>query len=170
MEGNNSDWTDRRTAALIEGFPAIPDMPKEVFLAIGKKMPMVTVDLVITHPSQMGRFLLTLREKKDAFWPNQWHFPGGFVGYQETMENACRRIAFKEAMVKLEYLEYLGINEHLIEEYPRGHSISIVYLARASSFPSEGKFFKVENLPENFIKMHRKIIKLLPDALRPFED
>ncbi|MCK4781925.1 NUDIX hydrolase [Candidatus Parcubacteria bacterium] len=151
----------RTIEELMEKISPIPNLELEVFRAICKKIPMVTVDLVMIHPLEKGKVLLTLRGPDDKFWPDKWHFPGGFVGYQEKMEEACERIAKEEVGVKLVKIQQIGINEHLIEEYARGHSVSGVYLAVPDRVPEKGQFFGKENIPKNLIKMHRRIFDLL---------
>ncbi len=67
------------------------------------------------HPPFKGRFAL----------------PGGFVEVGETVEAACRRELQEETGLKVRNLQLVGIYSDPRRD-PRGHTCSVVYLARVA--------------------------------------
>ncbi|MFN4132745.1 MAG: NUDIX domain-containing protein, partial [Candidatus Hadarchaeales archaeon] len=60
----------------------------------------------------------------------KWAIPGGFVEYGERVEDAAGREAREETGLKIKLLRVLGVYSDPGRD-PRGHSVSICYLARA---------------------------------------
>ena len=86
--------------------------------------PRVTVDVVIKRRN--GKFVLVKRAN-DPF-KDFWALPGGFVEYGETVEQAAIREVKEETGLDVELLGILGVYSEPNRD-PRGHTISIVFLA-----------------------------------------
>ena len=92
------------------------------------KTPALTVDCVITDPD--GRILL-IRRKNEPF-KGAFALPGGFVDLGETVEAGCRREVREETGLSVGDLTLVGVYSEPGRD-PRGHTVSVVFLARLPS-------------------------------------
>jgi 8-oxo-dGTP diphosphatase len=92
------------------------------------KKPSVTVDTVIFNESlgENKKFIL-IKRKNDPFM-DYLAIPGGFVEYGETVENAAIREAKEETGIDIELKKLFNIYSK-DDRDPRGHTITIVYIA-----------------------------------------
>jgi 8-oxo-dGTP diphosphatase len=108
-----------KLARIFMGFPATPAL---------------TTDCVVFDPS--GRVLL-IKRKYEPF-KGQYALPGGFVEIGETLDDACRRELREETGIVTGMLELVGVYSDPKRD-PRGHTCSVVYLARVpASEPQAG--------------------------------
>jgi 8-oxo-dGTP diphosphatase len=82
------------------------------------------VDVVI--PS--GRGIVLIRRASDPF-EGRWALPGGFVEVGETVEAAATREAAEETGLAVELARLVGVYSDP-ERDPRGHNVSVAFLAR----------------------------------------
>jgi len=119
--------------------------------------PFPTVDIIIELDD---RGILLIKRKN---YPFGWAIPGGFVDYGESLEDAAIREAKEET----------GLGVTLIKQYhtysrpdrdPRHHSITTVYIAKASGNPcaaddaTEIGIFTIDNLPDPIVFDHKEIL------------
>lgn len=97
----------------------------------GPETPKLMVDVVI--PDGEGRVLL-IRRGSDPF-EGSWALPGGFVDVGETVEDAAIREAKEETGLDVEILRLVGVYSRPNRD-PRGHNVSVAFLARAGGDPS----------------------------------
>ena len=90
----------------------------------GPETPKLMVDVVI--PSE-GRVVL-IRRGSDPF-EGQWALPGGFVEVGETVEQAALREAAEETGLAVELARLVGVYSDPDRD-PRGHNVSVAFLAR----------------------------------------
>jgi ADP-ribose pyrophosphatase YjhB (NUDIX family) len=120
--------------------------------------PFPTVDIIIELDDR-GIVLISRKN-----YPFGWALPGGFVDYGESLEDAAVREAKEET----------GLDIRLIGQFhtysrpdrdPRHHSISTVYIAKASGTPradddaKEAGIFTRGALPEPIAFDHREILE-----------
>jgi 8-oxo-dGTP diphosphatase len=89
-----------------------------------KQTPNVTVDCVVFDDRDC---LLLIRRRHPPF-AGQFALPGGFVDYGETTEAAARRELLEETGLRAKELRLIGVYSDPARD-PRGHTISIAYLA-----------------------------------------
>jgi 8-oxo-dGTP diphosphatase len=94
--------------------------------------PFPTVDIVSEVKAGRKRRGVVLIERRNP--PPGWALPGGFVDYGETLEAAAVREAREETSLEVELVGQLGAYSDPSRD-PRFHTISTVFLARASGEP-----------------------------------
>jgi ADP-ribose pyrophosphatase YjhB (NUDIX family) len=119
--------------------------------------PLPTVDIIIELDD---RGIILIRRKN---YPFGWALPGGFVDYGESLEHAAIREAKEET----------GLDVQLISQFhtyskpdrdPRHHSISTVFIAKASGTPCAADdaivagIFSRDNLPSPITFDHADIL------------
>jgi 8-oxo-dGTP diphosphatase len=127
------------------------------------KSPKLTTDGVVIKD---GKILL-IKRKNNPF-KGKWALPGGFVEYEERVEDSVVREVFEETGLKTKIIELFGVYSDPDRD-PRGHTITLVYLLKKISGKLEGKddaleakFFNLDDLPDLGFD-HAKIIS---DVLR----
>jgi len=137
-----------------------------VYIIKSFKHPLLTVDAVITIFD--GRIIFIRR--KNPPYKGSWAFPGGFVEYGETVEEAVIREVREETGVIIKIQDLLGVYSDPGRD-PRGHMITVCFLAskiegelRADTDAAEVSCFTAdEALRMNLAFDHKKILK---DALK----
>ena len=94
------------------------------------KTPLLTTDCVVCD--RAGRIMLIRRGNKP--FKGGYALPGGFVDIGETVEAACRREVLEEAGVAVSELQLVGVYSDPGRD-PRGHTVSVAYLARLPDAP-----------------------------------
>lgn len=90
----------------------------------GPETPKLMVDIVI--PSEEG--VVLVRRGSEPF-EGQWALPGGFVEIGETVEGAAAREAAEETGLAVELARLVGVYSDPDRD-PRGHNVSVAFLAR----------------------------------------
>ena len=93
----------------------------------GPETPKLTVDVVI--PVEKG--VVLIRRGSGPFG-GQWALPGGFVEVGETVEQAAVREAAEETGLAVELARLVGVYSDPDRD-PRGHNVSVAFLARVLS-------------------------------------
>lgn len=87
--------------------------------------PSVTVDLVLMTVKD-GALQALLQQRSQHPERNKWALPGSFVGFEESLDEAARRVARDKAGVKTAYLEQL-YTFGTVNRDPRTRVITVAY-------------------------------------------
>lgn len=126
-------------------------------MAFSLKTPLLAVDAVIFF-----RDGIVLIKRKNPPYEGRYALPGGFVEIGETTEDACRREAKEETGLDIELLCLVGVYSDPGRD-PRGHIVSVCYLARGSgelrwgSDAKSAEIFRPNSLPDLAFD-HEKIV------------
>ena len=110
--------------------------------------PSLTVDAIILF--QNG---LVLVKRKNPPYQGKFALPGGFVEIGESTEKAATREAFEETGLSVEIIKLVGVYSDPQRD-PRGHTVSVCYLARGSgkleggSDAASAELFELDSIPE----------------------
>ncbi|WP_414529056.1 NUDIX domain-containing protein [Nodularia chucula] len=123
--------------------------------------PAPTVDIIIELVDRPYRPIVLIERHNS---PLGWAIPGGFVDYGEAVEVAARREAEEETALQVDLIE-----QFLVYSDPgrdaRQHTISIVFLARATGEPMAGDdaknigIFESWRVPSNLCFDHDRILQ-----------
>ncbi len=149
----------------MEIFSSDPRFGREVCPKCGyawrRRNPLLTVDVIIDLGDQQRHSIVLVKRKNP---PRGWALPGGFVDYGETVEEAAMREAFEETGLKVDLKRQFHTYSDPGRD-PRGHMVSVVFVATASGNPSggddaaEAQAFRPDELPEDIVFDHRQIIE-----------
>jgi 8-oxo-dGTP diphosphatase len=98
------------------------------------RTPEVAVDVVIELLDRPGRPIVLIRRDRP---PPGHALPGGFVDIGETVEQAAVREVREETGLEISLGDLLGVYSDPGRD-PRGHTVSVVYVATASGNPVAG--------------------------------
>ena len=113
------------------------------------KSPKLTTDGAVLKDNK----ILLIKRKNPPF-KNTWALPGGFVEYNEKVEDSVIREVFEETNLKTKIIDLIGIYSDPNRD-PRGHVVTVVYLLgiidgtlKSGDDASEAKFFDLNDLPK----------------------
>jgi ADP-ribose pyrophosphatase YjhB (NUDIX family) len=118
--------------------------------------PVSTVDIIIRY----GDGIILIKRRNP---PEGWAFPGGFVDYGETLEDAAIREAREETGLAVRLIRQFHAYSDSRRD-PRQHTISTVFIAEASGRAEAGddagelSVFDAGNLPESMAFDHKQIL------------
>ena len=90
--------------------------------------PLLTVDIIIELE---GNGIVLIERKNPPFG---WAIPGGFVDEGETLEDAAIREAFEETCLNVRLKAQMHVYSDPLRD-PRGHTITVVFIAEAKGAP-----------------------------------
>ncbi len=124
------------------------------------RSPRLTVDILIQLNGSQDSVLLVKRR----FPPYGWALPGGFVDWGETVESAAVREALEETSLNVRLLRQFHVYSDPSRD-PRGHTVSVVFIARAEGNPQAAddaaavQLFSRDDLPDSVAFDHREILR-----------
>ena len=123
------------------------------------RTPLLTVDIII-RIGESGRVVLIRRANP----PHGWALPGGFVDPGETVEEAAVREAREETNLEVSLRGQFHVYSDPRRD-PRGHTVSVVFLADAAGEPRGGDdarvagVFELAALPAPLAFDHAEILR-----------
>ena len=106
-------------------------LPQELFLLVSALVPMPNVDLLVVNE----RNQLLLSRRRDPYYQNSWHIPGGCLRFEEELLDRVHATAIRELGFDVQVQEpplavrnvIRGANPR--QEFPneRGHNVAILY-------------------------------------------
>jgi len=121
-----------------------------------KKFSLTTDILVFSRLNDEKKYSVLLIKRKNDPYKNNWAIPGGFVEYDEEIDNAALRELEEETNIKnikLKELKTFG----KVGRDPRGRTVSVVYYTfinqneheiKAQDDAKEFGWFNLNSLPE----------------------
>src|ERR1700753_3073280 len=91
----------------------------------------IGVGVGVVIRDDQGRVFLAQRGPQARNERGSWEFPGGELGYGETLEHAVRRELDEEYGLSVEINAQLGALDHILPAEGQ-HWVSVTYLARAA--------------------------------------
>jgi len=123
------------------------------------KNPIPTVDIIIEFED---KGIILIKRKNPPFG---WAIPGGFVDYGESLEETAIREAKEETALEVTLIKQFHTYSSP-ERDPRHHSITTVYIAKATGGTPKAHddakeigIFTKENLPQPLVFDHAKILE-----------
>lgn len=125
------------------------------------KSPRISVDVIIEKTGDPARPILLIERHNP---PHGHALPGGFVDYGESLEQAALREAEEETglAVRLEQLLYCYSDP---ARDPRGHTVSVVFIAQAMGAARAGDdarsvaWIEFGRWPEDLVFDHATILR-----------
>ena len=123
-----------------------------------KRGPAVAADAII----ELAGGGIVLVERR--YTPVGWAIPGGFIDYGESAEDAARREAKEETGLDVELTAQLYTYSHPARD-PRGHTVTVVYVARARGLPvaaddaAKADIFTEATLPKPLVFDHADVLR-----------
>jgi ADP-ribose pyrophosphatase YjhB (NUDIX family) len=108
-------------------------LPFKEFRKIYSKVPRLCVDLVIKNT--LSEILLTKRDIDP--YKGYWHFPGGTILFDESVENSINRVAYEETRLKVVQSKLMGYIDYPKLD-PIGHTITMVFLVKPNKATPQG--------------------------------
>ena len=128
-------------------------MPKPV-------TPIIAADALIELVDRPGNPIVLIKRENP---PYGWAIPGGFVDVGESVPDAAVREAKEETCLDVELVCLLGCYSDPARD-PRGHTVTMIYVARASGDPiaaddaADVAVFDPENVDVDLAFDHEKVI------------
>jgi 8-oxo-dGTP diphosphatase len=125
------------------------------------KTPALTVDIIIELRDRPDVPVVLIRRKNP---PHGWALPGGFVDVGEAVEHAAVREAEEETALRVTLKLLLGCYSDPARD-PRGHTVSVIYVAEAEGEPRAQDdaagvaIFSPEALPAPLVFDHARILR-----------
>lgn len=134
------------------------DLPRNVFEAVAKIAVYPAIEFVLLRKNKDEvEVLLFQRDPDDPVWPSQYHTPGTILRPTDSsLEEAINRLINDELQgVTISEPQFTGV---YINKYLRGPSLGIEYCLEVSDNPSQGVFYPVDALPDNFISEQKDLL------------
>lgn len=152
--------TIKNLAEELKKLTPVPDLPGEVFDVLRGLLPMTAVELLVIRKG--GGFGL---KKKKVGEVEGWALPGGFIGFNETFERACQRIAQKELDVEIDNLKFrqcYNWPEGSVRP-AKGHAVTLLFQCQTKTPSNRMAYFR--KIPKGVLAHHQVMLEENPDSV-----
>ncbi len=142
----------KKLAKELKKVSPFPGTDPETFFALKGLLPMVAIELFILN--KKGEFVLVYKKGKVSGWA----LPGGYLGFNENFEFACRRIAKKYLGVGVKNIRLVDVS-NLTEEFhgkDNGHAVAVIFRCTVEGNMKNGRYFK--KIPKDIMAHHRLMV------------
>jgi len=127
----------------------------DLFEAIITRVPQPCVEaLVVDNLYNPQRIYLTWREDQHYYG---WHFPGTFIRFGESFEDAIRRVVQREVNAGVYAFRSADYEYSLVDS--RGHTVGTVWIVEPDGEPTGGKWFSITDPPDPTLPHHVDILR-----------
>ncbi|MET0388790.1 MAG: NUDIX domain-containing protein [Polyangiales bacterium] len=125
------------------------------------RTPLLATDIIIELHDRPGHPIVLIERKHE---PLGWALPGGFVDEGESVEAAAVREAAEEVNLEVTLTKLLGVYSDPDRD-PRGHAVSVVWVAVAGGDPVPMddavalRTFDLDKLPSALAFDHARILE-----------
>ncbi|MEK6811963.1 MAG: NUDIX domain-containing protein [Nanoarchaeota archaeon] len=139
-------------------------LTEKEFKSIYTRVPRLCVEIIIVNKKGI---LLTKRSIEP--FNGLWHFPGGGVFFQETINQAIKRVAKNELGISVTPQKFLGYAEYPHDGFR--HSVSLVFKCKISKKEKPRAIEQADDInffnkiPKAIIPFHRKLLKVYLKSL-----
>jgi hypothetical protein len=147
-------------AAALNLVPSDKPYGTELFDALNLKQPTFAFEGVLLRENPESGTLevyLTQRSMSDTAYPGEFHCPGSGMRNKENWAKVASRLARNEYKVPVKNVTVLYETGFFYDE-ARGWYWSVPCLVELESEPAVGKWYPVDQLPENTVMHHRNDI------------
>ncbi len=134
-------------------------LPTDAYYAKTRAFPTPFVEIVCVYEPEGGELELLLEQRaaNDPYWPGQWCTQGITVMPRQSLSEIAQAHVEKECQIPVaEPLEFAGAGN--LPRLKREHAAEFIFIRRLRQKPEKygGTWFKVSEIPENFIAHMRE--------------
>ena len=141
-------------------------MKEQDWLKFIKQSPQIALEVVVwrTGKSDQKEVLLIKRPPSDQYYGHLWHVPGTLLRNHESFASGFKRLEKEEYRTKFKLRPRFITLKNLLHE-PRGHELSLCFVAQLLGQAKNGRWWPFGKLPKNLVHYHGKMIKTALDNL-----
>jgi len=145
-----------------------PPIPHKIFRLIAQRFVLTPVEAVVLRKKATNiQVLLIERGRNDPDWGGQLHCPGTILRANDAKGKGDYSYALErleENELKTRFLKPPVFITTWFHKVTRGVENAMVFVCQIKGEPSVGKFYDIENLPNNIIKSQIGFIKFAAKA------
>lgn len=125
----------------------------ELFEAIITVVPQTCIEAIVVDSIENPTKILVT--KRDDQHYHGWHFPGGYIRFGQTFDEAIGNVIARELGIKVRRFQDTGVKYSRVDS--RGHTIGVVFLVELASEPNQGQWF--DCVPEELLFHHKEFLE-----------
>lgn len=144
-------------------------LPQEIFFQMCRLNVLSAFEIIPLRMKEgKVEVLLTERPDNDLFWGGQWHTPGSIILSTDTPDslNDVKERVLKELNYPQEKYCDLIYSSMELKKWKRGMTISIYHYLEVEENYGVGRFFPVDELPENIVENQAEVIERVAGVYR----